>query len=163
MNKYIQDYFKQREEKEKKVLEREVNRVIQNLEIGEKVYDEKDKYPKYEYPKFDTEKKMPFKYDIGDATIEELRLLLQTVSPKKEEKKLFEPAKCSKWYTFATVLIVLSAIGLCILGIVSLNEEDPLFVLIGLGEFFTVSLFCAIVQLLAGLKQNFDTLLKNQN
>lgn len=162
MNKYIQDYLKQREEKEKKVLEREVNRIIQNLEIGEKVYNEKEKYPKYDYPKFDTEKKMPFKYDIGDATIEELRLFLQTVSPKKEETKPLEPVKRSKWYTFATIMIVLSAIGLCILGIVSISEEDPIFFLIGLGEFFMVSLFCAIVQLLAGLKQNFDTLLKKR-
>ena len=162
MNKYIQEYLKQREEKEKKALEREVNRVIQNLEIGEKVYDEKNKYPKYDYPKFDTEKKMPFKYDIGDASIEELQLLLQTAFTKKEETKPFVPAKRSKWFTFATVTIVISAIGLFILGIVSISEENPLFVSIGVGEFIMVSLFCGIVQLLASLKQNFDTFLNNR-
>lgn len=160
MNKYIQDYFNKREEREKEDLMREVNRLIQDLEIGEKIYNEQAQCPTYSYPKFDAAKKMPFKYDIGDASIEELRLLIETAAPKKKEVKRFEPAKRSKWYTFATVMIILSAVALVILGICSFIEKNADYFIIGVCAFLTDITILAIVQLLSGIKQGIDTLLK---
>lgn len=64
----------------------------------------------------------------------------------------------SGWYTYATIMIVLSAIGLLILAELSLSEENAIYFIIGLGEFILFSLFCGIVQLLAGIKQGIDNL-----
>ena len=162
MNKYIQEYLKQREEKEKKSLMREVNRVVQNIEIGEKVYYVDSKQPKYEYPKFDTEKKMSYKYDIGDASIEELRLLLQAAAPKKEEIKPLEIAERSKWHTFATVMNILGGIAVGITLIVVLDNRDWTPFIIALGSYLVELGFWAVVQLLSGIKQGVDTLLLNK-
>lgn len=143
---------------------REVNRVIQNIEIGEKIYDEHSKYPKYEYPKFDGEKKMPYKYDIGDASLEELRLLLQVAAPKKEEIKPLEIAQRSKWHTFALIMIILGGIAVTITLIIVLLEgwhRDWTPFIIAAGSYLLELGFWAIVQLLAGIKQGVDTLLQN--
>ena len=64
----------------------------------------------------------------------------------------------SGWYTYATLMLILSAIGLLILVILSLSEENAIYFIIGLGEFILFSLFCGIVQLLAGIKQGIDNL-----
>ena len=64
----------------------------------------------------------------------------------------------SGWYTYATIMLVLSIIALVILTILSLSEENAIFIIIGLGEFILFSLFCGIVQLLAGIKQGIDNL-----
>ena len=162
MNKYIQEYLKQREEKEKKNLMREVNKVVQKIEIGEKVYYEDSKQPKYEFPKFDTEKKMSYKYDIGDATIEELRLLLQVAVPKKEEIKPLVIAERSKWHIFATVMIILGGVAVGITMIVVLDNSNWTPFIIALGSYLVELGFWAIVQLLAGIKQDVDTLLQNK-
>lgn len=162
MNKYIQEYLKQREEKEKKNLMREVNKVVQKIEIGEKVYYEDSKQPKYEFPKFDTEKKMSYKYDIGDATIEELRLLLQVAVPKKEEIKPLVIAERSKWHIFATVMIILGGVAVGITLIVVLDNSNWTPFIIALGSYLVELGFWAIVQLLAGIKQDVDTLLQNK-
>ena len=77
--------------------------------------------------------------------------------PEKEKMKMKEVG-LSGWYYFATVLMAVSAIGLVVLGIASLHEENAMFLLIGLGEFLVISLFCGIVQLLAGIKKVIDNL-----
>lgn len=64
----------------------------------------------------------------------------------------------SGWYTYASIMLVLSFIGLLILAILGLSEENAIFFIIGLGEFVLFSLFCGIVQLLAGIKQGIDNL-----
>ena len=55
-------------------------------------------------------------------------------------------------------MLVLSIIALVILTILSLSEENAIYIIIGLGEFILFSLFCGIVQLLAGIKQGIDNL-----
>lgn len=158
MNKYIKDYLEQKEEREKKTLAKEVNKIIQHLEIGEKVYDEQYKPVSNEFPKYDEEKKLAYKYDIGDASLEEYRLFLQMVAPKKENVKPIVKTNLSGWFKFATVMMVLFGIGLLILIIVSHNEEDVGYFLIGLGGFLVLSLFCGILQLLAEIKLGIDNL-----
>ena len=157
MNKYIQEFLEKRKENEKKLLERKVQKIIQNLEIGEKVYGENFFPTNEEFPKFDKEKRMPFRYDIGDATKEEYELLLKEVSPTNENK-IKKTAEISKWYTYAKVMLIVSAVGLLILAIFSISEKDAIFFCVGAGEFVMFSLFCAIVQLLAGIKQGIDNL-----
>ena len=141
---------------------REVNKVVQKIEIGEKVYYEDSKQPKYEFPKFDTEKKMSYRYDIGDATIEELRLLLQVAVPKKEEIKPLVIAERSKWHIFATVMIILGGVAVGITLIVVLDNSNWTPFIIALGSYLVELGFWAIVQLLAGIKQDVDTLLQNK-
>ena len=157
MNKYIQEFLEKRKENEKKLLERKVQKIIQNLEIGEKVYGEKFICATEEFPKFDKEKRMPFRYDIGDATKEEYELLLKEVSPTNENK-IKKTAEISKWYTYAKVMLIVSAVGLLILAIFSISEKDAIYFCVGAGECVMFSLFCAIVQLLAGIKQGIDNL-----
>ena len=157
MNKYIQEFLEKRKENEKKLLERKVQKIIQNLEIGEKVYGEKFFRTNEEFPNFDKEKGMPFKYDIGDATKEEYELLLKEVSPTNENK-IKKTAVISEWYLYAKVMLIVSAVGLLILAKISISEKDAIYFFVGAGEFIMFSLFCAIVQLLAGIKQGIDNL-----
>lgn len=165
MNKYIQEYLKQKEENEKKRLANKAHSLIQHLEIGEKVYSDDPKYQFVcnDFPKYDSKKKMSYKYDIGDATTEDYMLLLQKCGIEDEKIKPMpiEKAEKSGWHSFATAMIIISIIVLIVLGIISINEDDVLYFLIGLGGFIPFSLLCAIVQLLAGIKQCFDTNLKN--
>ena len=64
----------------------------------------------------------------------------------------------SGWYTYAVIILVLSVLCFVVLSIVSIFEEDITFFVIGLGEFILFSLFCGIVQLLAGIKHCLDKL-----
>ena len=77
---------------------------------------------------------------------------------KKPEKEKVKEVELSGWYYFATVLMIISAIGLAILAIVSFHVHNAIFFWVGLGEFITISLFCGIMQLLAGIKKGIDNL-----
>jgi hypothetical protein len=81
--------------------------------------------------------------------------------PNKEKATLEQCKKPERsgWHAFATTIIILSAIGLIILGIVSISEKNSMFFLIGLGEFIMVSIICAIVQLLADIKLRINIML----
>ena len=158
MNEYIQKYLEKRNVEKKEEQQKQVLKLINNLRIGEREYPENSEYNRDDYPFWDADKGKYYRYNIGEITDEEFNLLMEG---KKDEPKYVEAPERSSWYSFATVMIVLSGIGLFILGIVSISEENALFFLIGLGEFFMMSLFCAIVQLLAGIKQGVDTLLQN--
>ena len=76
----------------------------------------------------------------------------------KPEKRTTLYVERSGWYKYATIMLVLSTIGLVVLAIASIGMENILFFIIGLGEFIMFSLFCGIVQLLAGIKQGIDNL-----
>ena len=49
-------------------------------------------------------------------------------------------------------------IGLAFLIIASIATENIVFLIVGLGEFIMFSLFCGIVQLLAGIKHGIDNM-----
>jgi len=87
---------------------------------------------------------------------------LQDVKTDKEEntpnRQTVKYVERSGWHTYATIMLVLSSIGLLILAILSLSEENAIYFIIGLSEFILFSLFCGIVQLLAGIKQGIDNL-----
>lgn len=85
------------------------------------------------------------------------------VEKKTEKEENEKQASCpprSLWYGYATVIIVIGLIGLLILAYFSIKEKDILFLLYGIGEFVFVSILCAIVQLLAGIKQGIDKFTK---
>ena len=158
MNEYVQKYLEKRNAEKKEEQRRQVLKLVSNLRIGAREYPVNSDYNLEDYPYWDKDKGKYYRYNVGELTDEEFDLLMKD---RKEEPKYVEAPERSDWYNFATIMIVLSGIGLFILGIVSISEENALFFLIGLGEFFMVSLFCAIVQLLAGIKQGVDTLLQN--
>ena len=87
----------------------------------------------------------------GNSTTAEL---LET----KTETRTTKYVERSGWYTYATVMLVLSFIGLAILTIASIATENIVFLIVGLGEFIMFSLFCGIVQLLAGIKHGIDNM-----
>ena len=76
----------------------------------------------------------------------------------KTETRTTKYVERSGWYTYATVTLVLSFIGLAILTIASIATENIVFLIVGLGEFIMFSLFCGIVQLLAGIKHGIDNM-----
>lgn len=81
----------------------------------------------------------------------------ESLEPKAETRtsKYFER---SGWYTYATVMLVLSVIGLVILIIASIATENIVFLIAGIGEFIMFSLVCGIVQLLSGIKHGIDNM-----
>lgn len=76
----------------------------------------------------------------------------------KTETRTTKYVERSGWYAYATVMLVLSVIGLVILIIASIATENIVFLIAGLGEFILFSLFCGIVQLLAGIKHGIDSM-----
>ncbi len=91
---------------------------------------------------------------LNDAKNNKESIHTETTSNKQTIKTV----ERSGWYTYATIMLVLSFIGLLILAILSLSEGNAIFFIIGLGEFIMFSLFCGIVQLLAGIMQGIDNL-----
>lgn len=162
MNKYIQDYLKEKEEKKKKNLARKVSQLVQKIEIGEKVYREDSVYSNDEYPNIDKNNGKPYKYDIGEASTEEYEMLIQSANPNLEEtEQLSKKVNISKWYTFAKIMIILGGIAVAILFFAELltreRDRDWTAFFIVLGSYLMELGFWAIVQLLAGIKYNLDT------
>lgn len=81
---------------------------------------------------------------------------VESVSPKTVKRK---PAyvPLSGWHTFATIMLVLSALVFVGWVFVSVLEGDEYFI-IGLVGFVVIFLLCGIVQLLAGIKRGIDKL-----
>lgn len=111
-----------------------------NKLCGKEVSDQFEKCPFCGTP-LDGEKDKPI--NPGDST---------------SEKRTAVYVERSGWYTYATIMMILSAIGLVVLAIVSISMENIIFFIIGLGEFIMFSLYCGIVQLLAGIKHGIDNL-----
>lgn len=76
----------------------------------------------------------------------------------KKETRTTKYVERSGWYTYATIMLVLSVIGLAIMIIASITEENIDFFIFGVAEFIMFSLFCGIVQLLAGIKHGIDNM-----
>jgi len=76
----------------------------------------------------------------------------------KTETRTTKYVERSGWYAYATVMLMLSIIGLVVLIIASIVTENIVFFIAGLGEFIMFSLFCGIVQLLAGIKHGIDNM-----
>lgn len=80
------------------------------------------------------------------------------VEKKEDNNKHNYRSPRSIWYSYATVIIVIGLIGLIASAIISIMENNYLFLIGGVGEFVLVTILCAIVQLLAGIKQGIDDL-----
>lgn len=65
---------------------------------------------------------------------------------------------CSGWHTYATIMLIFGILLFIAMTIASFAIGDWLLFSIGLGEFIMFSLFCGIVQLLAGIKHRIDNL-----
>ena len=156
MNEFVQKYLEKRNAEKREEQRKKVLKLMGMLKIGEKEYPENSDYDCNDYPYWDVEKRKYYRYNPGEMSDEEVALLLQNIPVETEHA--VEPER-SGWYSFATFMIVLSSIGLFVLSIVSITEENAIYFLIGLGEFFMVSLFCAVVQLLASIKLGVDKLL----
>ena len=150
MNKYVQQFIELRNAQKKAELKEQMFKVMNNLKIGEKEYPENSDFNLADYPFWDENNGKYYRYNAGDISEEEFNMLVQD-SPKSVEKK-----GLSGWATFATVIMILSAIGLLILTIISIGEENAMYFLIGLGEFIMISLFCGIVHLIADIKFSID-------
>lgn len=64
----------------------------------------------------------------------------------------------SGWHTYASFMLILGILLFFTMTIASFMIGDWLLFTIGLGEFIMFSLFCGIVQLLAGIKHSIDNL-----
>ncbi len=155
MNKYVQEYLEKRNSLKKEKIQKHLFKIMNNLRIGEKEYPENSEYSRDDYPYWDADERKYYRYNAGEISEEEYKLLVQE---SNDEPQYIEKSKRSNWYGFATVIMVISGIGLLILALISLGEENSTYFLIGLGEFLMVSLFCGIMQLLAGIKQGIDNL-----
>lgn len=148
MNKYVQEYLEKKNALKKEKMQNEIQKVINRLKIGEREDLENARYNP-DYPLWDPDKGKYYRYNAGEISNEEYQLLIQDFVEKPER---------SGWFTFATAIMIISGIGLIILIILSIIEENAIFFLIGLGEFLMISLFCGIVQLLTDIKQGIYNL-----
>ncbi|MBP5516455.1 MAG: hypothetical protein J6X86_05845 [Bacteroidales bacterium] len=158
MNEYIKNYIEERKRKISESNEQDfkekVVRLATELEIGEKEYTEESGFACEGYPYYDGEKRRYYRYNLGDVTKEEYEQLLE-YAPKK--KATVKRAELSKWYVFAMVVLITNIIGLFVVVIAALASQDLVLLGCGIGEFFFVGLMCAVVQLLAGIKQKVDS------
>lgn len=69
----------------------------------------------------------------------------------------YEPS-LSIWWTIATIIMILSGVGLFVLTFVSIAEKNAIYFIAGFGEFIVILLFCGIIQLLAKIKFGIDKL-----
>lgn len=58
----------------------------------------------------------------------------------------------SRWHTFATIILILSIVGVLVLAFISILEKNAIYIIAGISEFLIISLFCGIVHLLADIK-----------
>ena len=158
MNEYVQKYLEQRNAQKKEEHEKLLLKVMNNLKIGEREYSQDSNNNYEDFPYWDADKGNWYRYNAGEISEEEFNLIVQDVQDASNKTKLVEKPERSGWYAFATFIMILSGIGLFILAIVSISEANAIYFLIGLGEFLMISLFCGILQLLAGIKLGIDNL-----
>lgn len=157
MNVYVQNYLEKRNAQKKEELAKKIAKIVNEWKIGEKEYPQNSaEYNKDDYPYWDPKNQKYYRYNAGEITEEEYNLLMQDLQDPFKEKKNLAPR--SDWYQFASVILVLSCIGLFVLAIVSVGEENPIYFLIGLGETLIMSIICGILQLLACIKQGIDNI-----
>ena len=161
MNEYVQKFLEKRNAEKKEEQRKQILKLINDLRIGEREYPENSDYNRDDYPYWDPDKGKHYRYNIGEITDEEFKLLIEG---KKDEPKYVEEPERSGWYTFAKVMIILGGIAFAITLIAVLADDwhrnwTPFFIVLG-GYLMELG-FWAIVQLLAGIKQGVDTLLQN--
>lgn len=161
MNKFVQEYLELRNAEKIGEQEKQVQKLINNLRIGEREYPKDSDYDRDDYPYWDTDKGKYYRYNVGELSEEEIDLLIKS---EKDEPKYVETPEKSGWYTFATIMIILGGIAVLITLFAVLFESSwrrnwsPFFIVLG-GYLLELG-FWAIVQLLAGIKQGVDTLLQ---
>lgn len=158
MNEYVQKYLEKREAQRKEELKKQALKIMNKLKIGEKEYPEGSDPDLVEYPYWDLDKGKRYRYNAGELSEEEIKLILQDHA---DESKLVEKAERSGWYTFATVMMVIGGLGVLITLFIAASDSyhpnwTPFFV--ALISFMFELGFWATVQLLAGIKQGIDNL-----
>ncbi len=163
MNKYVQEYLAKKDAQRKEDLKKQALKIMNNLRIGEREYPESQDYDRIDFPYWDTDKKIHYRYNAGEITEEEFKKLVQESSnePQYVEPKHIEKAERSNWYTFATVMMVIGGIGVLITLIIAIGDSyhpnwTPFFIAL-ISYLFELG-FWATVQLLAGIKQGVDNL-----
>lgn len=155
MNEKIQNYLNKRKEEVALEREKEKQQLLENLKLGERVYSENSTRT-IEFPLYDDNlgsKLKAYKIDSAqDLTEEDYEEI------KKYSQKGYGITKePGAWYTFATVMMVLGALGVVIALFVCLSEpfnRDYTPFIIALGGYLIELGLWAIVQLLAQIEAN---------
>ena len=160
MNKYVQEYLEKKDAQKKDELKKQMFKLMNNLRIGEREYPENSDYERDDYPYWDTDKLKYYRYNAGDISEEEFKILVQE---SNDEPKFFEKAEMSGWYGFATAMMIIGGLGVLITFIIAISDSyspnwTPFFIAL-ISYLFELG-FWATVQLLAGIKQGIDNLQK---
>lgn len=158
MNKYVQEYLAKKDAQRKEDLKKQALKIMNNLRIGEREYPESQDYDRIDFPYWDTDKGKYYRYNAGDISEEEFKMLVQE---SNDEPKFVEKAERSGWYGFATAMMVIGGIGVLITLIIAISDSyhpnwTPFFIAL-ISYMFELG-FWATVQLLAGIKQGIDNL-----
>ena len=158
MNEKIQNYLNKRKEEIALECEKEKQQLLEELKLGERVYSDSStrtlEFPLYndDYDSNRKAYKIDSAQDLTDEEYEEL---------KKYSQKGYGTSKANEpggWHTFATVMMVLGALGVVIALLVCLSESSyhrnytPFIIALG-GYLIELGLW-AIVQLLAKIEAN---------
>ena len=158
MNKYVQEYLEKKDAQKKEEMKKKALLVMNDLRIGEREYPENSDYERDDYPYWDADKGKYYRYNAGDISEEELKMLIQESNDKP---KFVKKAERSNWYVFATVMMILGGLGVLITFVVAISDDYhpnwvPFFVAL-ISYMFELG-FWATVQLLAGIKQGIENL-----
>ncbi len=160
MNEYVQKYLEKKNEQKKEELQKKLYKVMNNLRIGEREYPENSDYNREDYPYWDNDKKKYYRYNAGEVTEDEFNMLVQYDVSGKEQKHV-EKAERSRWYTFATVMMVLGGMAVLITLVMAIGDgygSSWMPFIVALASYLLELGFWATVQLLAGIKQGLDNL-----
>lgn len=158
MNKFVQEYLEKKDAQKKEELKKQMFKVTNYLRIGEREYPENSDYERDDYPYWDTEKGKYYRYNVGDISEEEIKMLVQEFN---DEPKFVEKAEKSNWYGFATAMMIIGGLGVLITFIIAISDDyHPNWIpfLVALISYLFELGFWATVQLLAGIKQGIDNL-----
>ncbi len=158
MNEKILNYIAKRKEEIALEQEKEKHQLLEELKLGDRVYSD-DSTRTMEYPLYDDSydsKHKAYKIDAAQGLSEE-----EYEEIRKYSKKGYGTSKAKEpggWYTFATVMMVLGAVGVVIALLVCMSESpyhrDYTPVVIALGGYLIELGLWAIVQLLAKIEAN---------
>ncbi len=158
MNEKIQNYITKRKEEIALEKEKEKQKLLEELKLGERIYSDSAtrsvEFPLYD-DSFDSKNKA-YRIDVAqDLTEEEYDEIKKYSQKGYGTSKANEP---SGWYSFATVMMVLGGIGVLIILFACLAENSykrdytPLAIAVG-GYLLELGLW-AIVQLLSKIEAN---------
>lgn len=154
MNKYVQEFLEKKDAQKKEELKKQALKIMNELRIGEREYPENSDFNLFDYPYWDADKGKYYRYNAGDISEEEFKMLVQ-------ESKFIEKAERSGWYGFATAMMIIGGLGVLITFIIAIsNDYHPNWTpfLVALISYLFELGFWATVQLLAEIKQGIDNL-----